>query len=140
MGNNQIRDTGAAAGNCSCFAQIKLHASNITFVMRFEVTLECGKKFTVASHMSRLDTMFYFKWPQIQDRVAVERPDPFTHIHRDISPGTFIFPKRRLQLHQGVAHVLAFVTTAREINTQPGWDITVWACSGSVHDMAHETN
>ena len=71
MGNDQIWDTDVAAGNCSCFGMTKLHASNITFVIRFEITLKTGKKFTVASHTSRLDTAFYFKWPQNQERVDV---------------------------------------------------------------------
>ena len=99
MGNDQIWDTDIAAGNFSCFAQKKLHASNITFVMRFEVTLDFGKKFTVALHTSRLDTAFYFKWSQLQDRAAVKGLDPSTRIHRDISaPGTFLLPKYCVQL------------------------------------------
>jgi hypothetical protein len=140
MGNDQIRDTDVAAGNCSCFAQTKLHASNITFVMRFEVTLECGKRFTVASHTSRLDTAFYFKWPQTQDRAAAKGLDPLTRINRDISAGSFALPKRRVNLRRGVARVLKFVNSASEINKQPGWDITVWARRGSVQDMANENN
>ena len=98
MGNDQIRDTGIAAGNFSCFAQTKLHSSNITFIMRFEVTLECGKMFTVALHTSRLDTVFYFKLPQIQDRVDVEKFDPLTRIHHDISTGMFVLPNHHVQL------------------------------------------
>ena len=34
--------------------------------------------------------------------------------------------------------MLASVNTASEINKQPGWDISVWARRGSVHNMAHE--
>ena len=117
MGNDQIRDTDIAAGNVSCFAQTKLHASNITFVMRLEVTLDCGKKFTVVLQTCRLVRAFYHKWPTTQDRAAVKRLDPFTHIHRDISAGKVVFPKHRARLRQGVAHVLAFINTASEINT-----------------------
>ena len=140
MGNDQIRDTDVAAGNCSCFGMTKLHASNITFVMRFEITLKTGKKFTVASHTSRLDTAFYFKWPQNQERVDVENLDPLTRIHRDISAGSFVQPRRRINLRRGVTRVLTFANTASEINKEPGWDITVWARRGSVQDMAHENN
>ena len=140
MGNDQIRDTDVAAGNCSCFAQTKLHASDITFVMRFEVTLECGKNFTVALHTSHLDTVFYFKWPQIHEHVDVEKLAPLTRIHRDISAGSFVLPTRRIQLRRAVARVLTFANTVSKINKEPGWDITVWARRGSFQDMAHKNN
>ena len=91
MGNDTIRDTGVADGNVSCFAQMKLYASNITFGMRFEVTFECGKNFTIALHTSRLNTKFYFKWPKVQDLAAVKRLDLLTRIRRGISVGPFFF-------------------------------------------------
>ena len=106
MYNDQLRDIAVAAGNCSCFAQMKLHAFNITFVVRFEVILECGKKFTVALHTSRLETVFCFKWPQTHERGDVEKLDPLTHMYRDISAGSFVLPTRHIQLRRGVACVL----------------------------------
>ena len=92
-----------------------------------EITPKTGKKFTVALHTSCLDTAFYFKWPQIQERVDVKKLDPLTRIHRDISAGSFVLPTRCIQLRRGVARVLTFANTASEINKEPGWDITAWA-------------
>ena len=39
MGNYQVRDSDNTSGNCTCFGQSRLVASNITFIFRLQMSI-----------------------------------------------------------------------------------------------------